>query len=56
MSKHKRIFHKQYDGESIVDADRDVWEAIEFAEVPTDEYGFQKGTFYVTVMWKPDDE
>lgn len=56
------LFNKQYDGESLYDFDRDTSEAImeEYnplvAQIPTDEHGFQKGTFEVTITWKPDDE
>lgn len=56
MSKHKRIFHKKYSGESLIDVDGDLFDAIENAQVPKDTYGIQQGTFYITVMWKPDEE
>ena len=51
------IFEKTYDGESIVDLDRDVSEAImedynPMVElIPNDEHGFQQGSFKVTITW-----
>lgn len=51
------IFKKEYDGESIVDLERDISEcldgnfnAIAYA-IPVDEHGIHKGTFKVTVEW-----
>ena len=52
------IFEKDYDGESLYDLSRDIAEAFDgdynpvVDEVPQDEYGFQTGTFTVTVTWK----
>ena len=57
----KTIFEKTYDGESIVDAFRDVSEAFdarftpEVADIPTDEYGFQQGSFKITITWSEDE-
>lgn len=51
------LFKKEYDGESIADVSRDVWESLDkrfniLAEsIPEDEYGFQKGKFIVTVEY-----
>ena len=51
------IFEKEYDGESIVDLDRDVYECLQedynqiMTKIPQDEFGFQKGTFKVTIEW-----
>ena len=51
------IFEKEYDGESIVDLDRDISEATieEYNPmvklIPTDEHGLQQGTFKVTITW-----
>lgn len=56
------IFKKEYDGESLYDLGRDVSEAIiedynpVLSDIPTDEHGFQTGTFEVTITWKPDEE
>lgn len=54
------ILDKVYDGESIVDLSRDISEMFneEFdpriETIPRDHYGFMKGTFTVTVEWKPE--
>lgn len=56
------VFKKEYDGESIVDLDRDISEAS-LAEynpvidlIPVDAYGFQKGTFTVTIVWSEEQK
>ena len=54
------VFKKEYSGESIVDLDRDVAEAIDAASnpvmdrIPVDAYGFQKGTFTVSIVWSEE--
>lgn len=54
------ILDKTYDGESIVDIQRDVHEMFneEFdpriETIPRDQYGFMKGSFKVTVEWIPE--
>lgn len=59
MTEHV-IFTKQYDGESMVDIDRDITEAFECRFNPnakvitSDEYGLFNGTFTVTVTWNSD--
>lgn len=45
------LFHKEYDGESIIDIEQDVMEAICEADVPADEHGIQQGTFTVKIEW-----
>lgn len=51
------LFKKEYNGENIVDIFRDVSEAFNAyfnppaGEIPKDEYGFQQGSFVVTVDW-----
>jgi len=56
----KVIFSKAYDGESICDVDRDVSEAFQedynslVKDIPSDEYGIQKGIFTVTVTWSEE--
>ena len=52
------LFQKEYDGESIADLERDIYEcldgnfnAIVYA-ISKDEYGIQNGTFKVTVEWE----
>lgn len=55
------IFEKEYDGESIVDINRDIMESFDpdfnprADVIPNDEYGFHQGTFKVTVVWSPDE-
>ncbi len=55
------IFKKEYDGESLYDIQRDVHEAFDSRfnplaeQIPQDEYGFQQGTFTVTITWSPDE-
>jgi len=56
----KTLLDKTYDGESITDFSRDFRECFdeyynpEIADVPTDEHGFMKGQFRVTVQWVPE--
>lgn len=45
------IFCKEYDGESIVDLDRDIFEALEESDIPQDKHGFHEGTFTVKIEW-----
>lgn len=54
------LFKKTYDGESIVDVGRDVFEAFDkdfnppAAAIPQDDHGFQQGEFVVTIEWVPN--
>lgn len=54
------LLDKQYDGESIVDVERDVHEAFDSRFTPAAaailsyEHGFQKGTFRVHITWEPE--
>lgn len=54
------LLDKSYDGESIVDVQRDVLESFDArfvpaaAIIPVDEHGFQKGTFKVRIEWSPE--
>lgn len=58
----KTIFHKEYDGESIADVERDVLESFDVrfnpeAEVITlDENYIPEGRFIVTVQWSPYED
>lgn len=51
------ILEKEYDGHSIVDLSRDIYESFDdrfnpvISEVPIDKHGFQTGTFTVTITW-----
>ena len=57
----KTVFSKDYDGESICDLGRDIIESFDprfnplMDEIPQDEYGFQNGTFTVSVVWTPNE-
>lgn len=54
------VFNKEYGGESIVDLDRDISEALVaeynpvIDQIPVDAYGFQKGTFTVSIVWSDE--
>lgn len=57
-----KIFEKTYDGESIVDINRDVSEALQddfnplMENIPSDDHGFAFGNFKVTIEWSPTEE
>jgi hypothetical protein len=52
------LFKKEYDGESIYDVERDVFEAFQsdynslVHAIPMDDGGIMKGTFKVTIEWE----
>ena len=54
------IFKKDYDGESVVDMDRDISECLDgnfnaiAYTIPKDEHGFHVGNFKVTVEWETE--
>jgi hypothetical protein len=55
----KVIFEQEYDGESIVDLERDISECFDERFNPLvkdlpDEYGIVEGTFKVTITWYPE--
>jgi hypothetical protein len=50
----KILLEKKYDGESVVDYERDVLEAIQDAETTKDEYGFAKGKYRILVEYTED--
>lgn len=52
----KTLFDKKYSDESLIDLDQDVFEAIEVAALPKDEYNFTPGTFRVVITWEDDNE
>ncbi len=45
------LLDKIYDGESIVDSERDILEAINNAEIPVNDYNLPLGEFKITVEW-----
>jgi len=56
----KVLLDKMYDGESIVDVERDVSEAFMevftpvVRDIPVDEYNIQQGVFNVCITWSPE--
>ena len=53
------LFQKRYDGESIVDMDRDLSEmeyVLRDGKPLPEENGFPTGTFVVSVVWFPDED
>lgn len=54
------VFKKEYSGESIVDLERDISEALDTTfnpgidRIPVDDYGFPKGTFTVAIVWSEE--
>lgn len=52
----KQLLNKTYSGESIVDVERDVYEALADDSIPQDEYGFAKGQYRVVITFEEDDE
>lgn len=54
------IFQKHYNGESIVDVSRDVWEAFDadfnpvISTIPLNQWNMHQGTFRVTIEWEPN--
>ena len=56
------LLRKEYDGESIVDAARDVHEAFdaeftpEATGIPCSGLGIYEGVFTVIVEWRPEEE
>lgn len=51
------LFNKQYDGESIVDIERDLMEMFNDVSesVPVDENNIMNGTFTVQVSWEQEN-
>ncbi len=55
----KEIFRKHYSAEELCDLDRDVSEVFDpvynpaMKDIPQDEYGFQAGSFEVSIIWHP---
>lgn len=55
------LFDRFYDGESLHDLDRDIYESLsgefnpKMEDIPQDENGFPLGSFRVTVEWTNDE-
>ena len=47
------LLSKIYDGETIIDVDEDITDAVNSSSLPVDEYGFVDGEFVVTVKFIP---
>lgn len=52
------LMYTEYSGESIVDVERDIDEALSDGckDIPKDEFGFCKGKFTVIIKWEGDEE
>lgn len=50
------LINKEYDGESCIDMERDIMEALEDQDVPTDEHGFADGTYRLVLTFTPNSE
>lgn len=54
------LLDKTYDGESIADIDRDVYEAFDgdytpnAKDIPMDENNIPQGVFTVCITWSPE--
>lgn len=57
----RTLLKKEYSAEELCDVGRDVHEAFderftpEAGGIPKDEYGFDEGTFTVTITWTPPE-
>lgn len=47
------IFNKEYTDESRLDIGEDIYNTLEKANLPKDEYGLIEGAFKVTIEWFP---
>lgn len=55
MADPKILFSKEYCSESLVDVERDIYEALEEDHgIPVDQHGFQSGTFTITITHSED--
>ena len=58
----KLIFKKEYDGNSLVDVQKDMFEFLcaetneNMKDVPVDEYGVSKGTYKIKITWESDEK
>lgn len=56
MAVNHYVLRKDYNGESICDVERDLYEAIENIDAEVDEYGFFEGVVRITVEYFPNKE
>ena len=55
-----KLFEKNYDGESLCDLMRDIYEALnedynpQLINIPKDEFNFPSGAFKVTIEWSEE--
>jgi len=52
----KILLEKFYCAEEVSDMEEDIYSSIQVADIPTDEHGFNKGVFEVTLVWKSNEE
>lgn len=56
-----KIFEKDYSSEELSDLSRDISECFDpmfnplMNDIPKDDYGFDKGTFVVSVRWESEE-
>ena len=62
MENAVELFKKSYDAEGLYDLERDISEAlngqynIAMEVLPTNDQGFTRGSFEVTVVWRDDEQ
>lgn len=56
-----KIFEKDYSSEELSDLSRDIYECFDpvfnplMKDIPKDSYGFDKGTFVVSIRWESEE-
>lgn len=61
MENAVELFKESYDAEELCDLERDISEAlsgqynIAMELLPTNDQGFTRGSFEVTVIWRDDE-
>lgn len=56
MTTDNCVLRKDYEGDSLYDWERDVYEAIKEIDASTDEYGFFDGVVRITIEYFPNKE
>lgn len=51
------LFEKEYDDESLIDLQEHIYYVLEEGDydLPTDKYGFRRGTFKVIIEWTDEE-